>query len=252
VKVVVIAGTGTGVGKTVVTAGLAALISEQGFRVAVVKPYQTGVGIDEPGDLAEIERLSGVSDVHEFARFAEPLAPATAARRAGVDAPEIDEVARQIMALGDRDFVLVEGSGGLLVHFNRFRETLLDLVMELDRHGDVLVWLVASAGLGSLNAAALTARAMDEATGEPIGGVVVGDWPAEPDLAARCNLSDLPRYADAPLVGVFPMGASRLHRPLFLALARAAFTPSMGGTFDAPDFIQQNSAPLPSLKGHHS
>jgi dethiobiotin synthetase len=249
VKVLVVAGTGTDVGKTVVTAALAALLADQGYRVAVVKPYPTGVEPAEPGDLAEVERLSGVSDLHEFVRFAEPLAPATAAGRAQLDAPEIDEVARRIMTLDDRDFVLVEGSGGLLVRFNRLRQTLLDLIVKLADYTDVAVWVVASAGLGTLNVAALTAQALERETGEPIGGLVVGDWPAEPDLAARCNLIDLPRYADAPLVGVLPAGAARLHPSLFLATARAAFSPALGGTFDAQEFIRRNAAPAPAQKG---
>jgi dethiobiotin synthetase len=249
-SVIVVAGTGTGVGKTTVTAGLAALLVDQGKRVAVVKPYQTGVADDEPGDLAEIERLSGVTDLHEYARFTEPLAPATAASRAGVDAPEVDEVARRIMALADRDFVLVEGSGGLLVQFNKSGETLLDLIVSLEKYDDIGLWLVAGAGLGTLNVTALTARMVDEQTGMGVGGVIVGDWPAEPDIAARCNLADLPKYANAPLVGVLPMGAARLHPPIFLAMARGALSPTLGGHFDAQDFVRQNSAPLPSVKGH--
>ncbi|MDN5932701.1 MAG: AAA family ATPase, partial [Pseudonocardia sp.] len=71
-RVLVVTGTGTGVGKTVVTAALAALAVG---RVAVLKPAQTGVGPDEPGDLADIARL--VPGVHgrELARYPDPLAP---------------------------------------------------------------------------------------------------------------------------------------------------------------------------------
>ena len=55
VSVLIVTGTGTDVGKTVVTAALAACATG---RVAVVKPAQTGVGPGEPGDLAEVTRLS--------------------------------------------------------------------------------------------------------------------------------------------------------------------------------------------------
>jgi dethiobiotin synthetase len=248
-KTIVVTGTGTGVGKTIVTAALAALIQDAGYSVAVVKPYQTGVLPGADGDLAMVQRLTGLTDLHEFARFDEPLAPATAARRSGVSAPEAAEVVQRIHGLHDRHFVIVEGAGGALVQFNRFKETLLDVIAELDQTDDTAVLLVAGAGLGTLSAAALTARAVQETTGEPIVGVIVGDWPAEPDLASRCNLADLPRYADAPLVGVVPMGAAKLGRPEFLTMARAAFTLSLGGTFDATDFIKQNAAPLPDQKG---
>ena len=81
----VVTGTGTGVGKTVVTAAVAALAAARGSRVAVVKPAQTGVGGDEPGDLAEVRRLAGVTDLHELARYPDPLSPAAAARHCGLD-----------------------------------------------------------------------------------------------------------------------------------------------------------------------
>jgi dethiobiotin synthetase len=249
-RVIIVTGTNTGVGKTVVTAALAALIADRGLRVAVVKPCQTGVAPDEPGDLAEVARLTGLTDLHEYARYAEPLAPGTAAYRLGVDGLDSDLIAKRIAELADRDVVLVEGSGGLFVHLNRFGDTMPYVIGELDHSFDVSTVLVASAGLGTLNAASTTARAFDHEFGGRFLGVVVGDWPSQPDLAARCNLADLPKYAKAPLVGVLPMGAARLHPPIFLAMARGALSPTLGGHFDAQDFVRQNSAPLPSVKGH--
>src|ERR1700678_4672849 len=85
--VLVITGTGTGIGKTVVTAAIAALAHARGDRVAIVKPAQTGVhpgpGSDVP-DAGTIERLSGVADCHELARFPDPLSPEAAARVSGL------------------------------------------------------------------------------------------------------------------------------------------------------------------------
>ncbi|MGH3907303.1 MAG: AAA family ATPase, partial [Pseudonocardiaceae bacterium] len=81
----IVTGTGTGVGKTVVTAALAALAVAAGRRVAVLKPAQTGVRAGEPGDVDEVRRLVGPSvTCRELARYPDPLAPATAAWRAGV------------------------------------------------------------------------------------------------------------------------------------------------------------------------
>ena len=80
-SVLVVTGTGTGVGKTVVTAAVAALARDRGSRVAVVKPGQTGVLPGEPGDLDDVRRLSLVDDLHEHARFPDPLAPAALAER---------------------------------------------------------------------------------------------------------------------------------------------------------------------------
>ena len=50
----VVTGTGTGVGKTVVTAAIAALARDSGQRVAVLKPVQTGVAPDELPALLEL------------------------------------------------------------------------------------------------------------------------------------------------------------------------------------------------------
>src|SRR5580693_7443945 len=126
-RMVVVAGTDTGVGKTVVTAAIAALARADGQRVAVVKPVQTGVRPGEPGDLDEVRRLSEVVDLHELARFPAPLAPATAARHAGLVAPTIQELAGAIIELRDRDLVLIEGAGGFLVQLDACGGTLADL-----------------------------------------------------------------------------------------------------------------------------
>ena len=55
--VLVVSGTGTEVGKTVVTAAVAALAASGGRRVAVVKPAQTGEPPGPTGDLAVIRRF---------------------------------------------------------------------------------------------------------------------------------------------------------------------------------------------------
>lgn len=82
--VLVITGTGTEIGKTVVTAAVAASALAAGRSVAVLKPAQTGVRPDERGDADEVARLAGPVTARELARYPEPLAPATAARRSGL------------------------------------------------------------------------------------------------------------------------------------------------------------------------
>jgi dethiobiotin synthetase len=212
----VVTGTDTEVGKTVVTAALAALARARGENVAVVKPVQTGVSWGERGDLDEVRRLSGVDDLHEFARFPDPLAPVTAARRAGGTPPTVMELAQRVRALGDRDLVLVEGTGGLLVRLDANDATIADLAWLLGAPALV----VTRAVLGTLNHTALTCEAL-RARGVGCTGVVIGAWPAHPDLAARCNLEDLPTYANVRLLGRLPDGAGRLDPAGFAKLAAA-------------------------------
>ena len=221
-RVLIVAGTDTAVGKTVVTAALAVLALDRGERVAVLKPAQTGVAAGEPGDLDEVRRLSGAEDLHELARYPEPLAPATAARRAGRPGVTPEEVAAAVADLArERDLVLVEGAGGVLVRLDEDGGTLADTAALLG--APVLV--VARAGLGTLNAVALTCEAL-RSRDLVCAGVVVGAWPAAPDLAAHCNLEDLPAYAGAPLLGRLPAGAAALGREAFLAMAHQSLSPT--------------------------
>ncbi|PRY42453.1 dethiobiotin synthase [Umezawaea tangerina] len=231
-SVLVITGTGTEVGKTAVTAALAAVAVADGRRVAVLKPAQTGLLPGEHGDLDEVVRLAGPVTTRELARYPDPLAPATAARRCGTPTVSPADIAAAVTELAEaHDLVLVEGAGGLLVRFDEKGTTIADAAWALN--APVLV--VAEAGLGTLNTTALTAEALLRRGLESLG-VVVGRWPGAPDLASRTNLADLPEAAGGPLLGVLPNGVTRLPPHDFLDVARGALSPWFGGTFDPDSF----------------
>ena len=233
-----VTGTGTDVGKTVVTAAIAALAVDRGRRVAVLKPAQTGVGPGEPGDLAEVVRLGGPVTTRELRRYPDPLSPEAAARRTGQPALHPAEIAGAAAELDeDHDLVLVEGAGGLLVRFDANGGTLADVAWALA--APVLV--VADPGLGTLNTTALTAEALRHRGVESIG-VVVGRWPAVPDLAARSNLVDLPVAAGAPLLGALPDGIAALPPAQFRAVARDSLSPWLDGDFDSDVFTALHTA----------
>ena len=186
----IITGTDTGVGKTYVSAAL---------RPSVyVKAAQTG----DDDDAATVHARSG-AEVHTLARYPEPLAPATAAARAGVPAITPRESADFVDAL-PHDHVIVEGAGGLLVPVGG--GTIADVAELLDAPLIVVV----RAGLGTLNHTALTVEAI-ERRGLTCQGIVIGCWPREPDLACLTNLEDLERIA--PVLGRLPEGATNLEIP---------------------------------------
>ena len=227
--VLVVTGTGTDVGKTVVTAAVAALAHARGTAVAVVKPAQTGVypgpGSDVP-DAETIERLSGVTDIHELSRFPDPLSPEAAARVSGLPPLDLAGAAEYIARLaGARDLVLVEGAGGLLVRYNPAGATLADLAAMCGAP----VLLVTAASLGTLNNTALTCEALAARRLE-LAGVVIGSWPREPGLAERQNLADLQTLIGGPLAGAIPEGSGALPRAEFRAVARAGLSPRLGGS----------------------
>ena len=235
-NLLVVTGTGTEVGKTIVTAAIAALAHAAGKSVTVVKAAQTGVAPLEEGDVDVIRRLSGITEVREVARYPEPLAPATAARRSGMAAVTTRDVVDVVAARAGDDVVLVEGAGGLLVHLNDRGETLADVACELA--APILV--VSTAGLGTLNAVALTCEAL-RARDLHCVGIVIGSWPAAPDLATACNLDDVSAYGGAPLLGVLPAGAGDLTPADFLEVAGRGLSPVFGGTFAITAFAARHA-----------
>ena len=221
-----VTGTGTGVGKTVVTAAIASLALARGEQVTVIKPAQTGEPDGAPGDAAEVARLAGDVRTVELRRYPDPLSPEAAARRSGRKPLTLLEISTAVRAAtAHSDMVLVEGAGGLLVRYDVSGLTIADVAAALA----LPVVLVTEAGLGTLNATALTLEAM-RARGLALHALVVGSWPAVPGLAEQCNLEDLQTLAGASLGGVLPEGASS-YQP-FVELAAASLAPRLGGTYD--------------------
>ena len=203
-RVLVVTGTDTEVGKTVVTAALATAFGALGRSVAVVKPAQTGVRPGEPGDLDEVRRLAGPLPTYEPVRLPDPLAPDLAARVAGVVLPLLEAQRDVVHDAADRaDLVLVEGAGGVTVRIGE-GWSLLELAASLDPAPAFVV--VARAGLGTLNHSVLTVQAV-RAAGHVVAGLVLGSWPAEPGLTERLNRVELPGLTGVPLLGAVPAGA---------------------------------------------
>ncbi|MBI4353612.1 MAG: dethiobiotin synthase [Candidatus Omnitrophica bacterium] len=155
-----ITGTDTGVGKTLIAAGLAAWCRAKGLDVGVMKPIATG-GIRRQDqwispDAMVLARAAGVDDPVSLINpvcFREPLAPYVAAQRAG-QSIRWDSIRRASEQLQARHrFLMIEGIGGLLVPLTR-RHTVADLI----RAFNLPVVIVARRGLGTLNHTLLTVR----------------------------------------------------------------------------------------------
>lgn len=219
-SVLAVTGTGTGVGKTVTVAALARHARLAGIDVAVCKPAQTGTGSGDD-DLAEVTRLSGVTEVAGLARYPQPLAPVAAAEQAGLPLPTRAEVLRLIRDL-DRPgrLTLVEGAGGLLVELAR-RDgqagvTLRDLAVDLG----AAVLVTVTVELGTLNHTALTLESL-AGQGLSCAGLVIGSWPARPGAVETSNRTALDRLA--PVRAALPAGAGALTADDFATMSAAAF-----------------------------
>ncbi|MEW6349303.1 MAG: dethiobiotin synthase [Thermodesulfobacteriota bacterium] len=166
-----VAGTDTGVGKSVVAAGLIRLALARGLRAQGVKPVETGcekVGDSLfPEDGAFLVRASNKAiglDECTPLRFSMPAAPYRAAKAEGksVTLAWIEEHVRQLTSRAD--LTVVEGAGGLMVPMGK-DWLLIDLVERLR----FPVVLVGRSGLGTINHTLLSLEAMERRRIRTIG-----------------------------------------------------------------------------------
>lgn len=180
--VLVVSGTDTGIGKTVVAAGLAAALG-----AAYWKPVQSG--LEEATD-SETAAALGVGRVlPEAYRLDLPASPHLSAEREGV----VIDPAR--LALPDVRPLVVEGAGGLMVPLRRDPPLLY---IDQFRAWGAPVLLVARTALGTINHSLLSIAAL-KAAGVRVAGVIFsGD--AHPD-----NEAVVPELGGVPCFGRVPM-----------------------------------------------
>lgn len=211
-----ITGTDTGVGKTVVTAALAAFHRACGHRVGVLKPIESGCGDagdgwpDDGRALVEAAGLTaGVDDVVPC-RYREPLAPSVAAEREGRPVCVAAIVRALDRMRASSDVTLVEGCGGLMVPISS-DATVGDLAATMG----LPVVIVARPDLGTLNHTGLTVH-YARSLGLEIRGVIIsGLDPATDDVATLTNSRAIEVSYDVPVIGVLP----RLDAPMDAASA---------------------------------
>lgn len=210
-----VTGTGTGVGKTVLSAALLAAMSAAGVRVRAHKPVVTG--LDEPADTEwppDHELLARVADMTpgEVAplRYGPAVSPHLAAALAGETIDHVDLIARaRAAAVGDGTLI-VEGVGGLLVPLTE-EFTVRDLAAALA----LPVVIAASSGLGTINHTLLSVESA-RAVGLDVRAVVLTPWPETPGELERSNRETISRLGKIEVVGLGHVPA-----PAAVDLARA-------------------------------
>lgn len=194
-----VTGTDTGVGKTVIAAALLLASRAAGRRALGFKPAESGVSADEPADSEILVEASGEDEplARPLLRLAEPLTPALAAERAGVRLDHAVLLGRIDALRALADVLVVEGAGGLLAPLD-WGFTALDLAARARL--DAVV--VAHAGLGTLNHTLLTVGALRD-RGVSVRGVVLNGRGMVPTLAEQTNPAALERLLpDVPIVSV--------------------------------------------------
>ena len=198
-----VAGTDTGVGKTVLSALLCAALDAFYW-----KPVQTGTM--EGSDRVTVMRLAGMDldrTLEEAYSFALPVSPHLAARWASV---EIELSRFRIPSHLAEERLIVEGAGGLLVPLND-KQFMLDLMIHLR----LPVILAARSGLGTINHTLLSLAALHSVELPVHGVVLVG----EPNTDNRGTIE---RYGHTRVIGEIPL-LPYLHRTALLQVFQAHF-----------------------------
>ena len=155
-----ITGTDTGIGKTLVSAILLA-----GLKGKYWKPVQSG--LEDITDTEWVKEKTGLNDTHFFAetyRLRQPLSPHASAEADGVSI-ELDNF--KIPQTGNRETLIIEGAGGIMVPLNK-----KDLMIDLIKKCNIPALVVARSTLGTINHTLLSINQL-RSYGINIAGIVL-------------------------------------------------------------------------------
>jgi dethiobiotin synthetase len=202
VRGLLVTGTDTGVGKTILSAVLVAAMAAEGEPVGAYKPVVTGLE-EPPGawpqDHELLASMAGM-DPEEVAplRYRPAVSPHLAAAMAGerIEPARLIEHAR---VLAQRGTLIVEGVGGLLVPLTD-DFTVRDLAVELG----LPLLVAARPGLGTISHTLLTLGAA-RAAGLHVSAVVLTPWPQQPSAMERSNHNTIARLGEIEVAGLAPV-----------------------------------------------
>ena len=213
-KGIFITGTGTDVGKTYVTALLVKKLTESGINTAYYKAAVSGNQREKqglmPGDAKYVKEISAISQPIETMVpyiYEEAVSPHLAARREG-NPVELSVVRQGYEALCQQyDFVIMEGSGGILCPLRwdgRQDLWLEDVIKELN----LPCLVVADSGLGTINATLLTLEYLNSKH-IPAKGVILNHFHPENGME-QDNRRMIEQKGNVPVVACVPEGAKEI------------------------------------------
>lgn len=202
-----ITGTDTGVGKTLISGGIAKVMSDEGVKVGCFKPISTGCDIAADGSLIStdarfLQKYSNVEldlDIINPIRYKVPAAPIVSAQVENKPINFNDIIDPYYEIVEKSKFVIVEGIGGVRVPLDRDVD-VLDLMKEFD----LPVILVTRPDLGTLNHTLLTIDAVRGANLELAGVIISGYNPKTKDIAEKTVEQTIIACGDIDVMAVVP------------------------------------------------
>lgn len=200
---VFVTGTDTDVGKTVVTAGLAAVMQSLGYKAGVYKPFQSGAeeknGFLISPDLSYVKKLDFYVETLCTYLLKPPTAPYIAAEIDGININPAS-VRRDYQTMKQTcEAVIVEGAGGLMVPVTK--DTLM---VDIAKMLDIPLLIVIRPDLGTINHTLLTINEAKSA-GLDIAGIIINRYPqGSNDIAIKTAPRLIEEYTDANILGIIP------------------------------------------------
>lgn len=228
-RLLAVVGTDTAVGKTMVTAAIAACAQASGTPVRVLKPVQTGFPPDD--DAAAVDRLVGAPVARRGRSLEAALGPAVAARLQGTTIAPGEVEAFVSSNRLEQGLTLIEAAGGVAVEIAGGYDTAA--LVAVTRAEAVLV---CRPSLGTLNHTVLSVRHL-RAADAVVLGLVISAFPREPGLSDLTNPAELERLTGLRLLGVLPQ-LPALPPGEFAAAAMRALAPTLGGFFNRVDWLR--------------
>lgn len=180
-KGIFITGTGTDVGKTYVTGLIVKKLHDEGFSAGYYKAAMSGneYGADGdliPGDAMKVKSMSEIEQpLEEMCHYIyeNAYSPHLASRIEGNPVEMSVVKAGYEWVASKYDYVVVEGSGGILCPIRIDEEEIFleDVIKELKLNS----LLIADAGLGTINSVVLTYEYM-KAHGLSVKGIIFNNW----------------------------------------------------------------------------
>lgn len=206
-KGVVVIGTDTDAGKTMISAALVMGLRAAGIPAGYLKPLASDCAITPQGrvspDVALVHRLAGLKEPLYTLNpvcLRAPLSPLAAAREEGVALSLAASAASCREFLAGREFTVIEGVGGLLAPIAP-GATFLDLAVELG----LPVVVAARPGLGTINHTLLTLEALRRGEVPVVGFIFSHTHPADPgDPSVKENHALIQEFSGAKFLGALP------------------------------------------------
>ena len=222
VSAIFVSATGTGVGKTFVTAGLIRCCRARGETVSALKPVVSGfdpaawAGSDPAALLAALGSAVTIAELERISpwRFAAPLSPDMAAAREGraIEFAAVADFCRTAVA-AHRSRLLIEGIGGIMVPLDA-RRTVLDLMVELR----LPLLLVAGSYVGTISHT-LTALEVLARRDLDVAAVAVSES-ARSAASLEDTVAALARFSDSvDVVGIPRLADTAASHPAFARIA---------------------------------